>query len=82
MELIEKLKEVENFFEKTNDKESKEAINEAIALLEKQRVSAEEVEEAAKNRFIGSDDIVNYNLRFGFIEGAKWMHDYATNETK
>jgi hypothetical protein len=34
-ELIEKLKVIENFFTRTNDKESKEAINEAIALLEK-----------------------------------------------
>jgi hypothetical protein len=34
-ELIEKLKVIENFFTRTNDKESKEVINEAIALLEK-----------------------------------------------
>jgi hypothetical protein len=42
-ELIEKLKVIENFFTRTNDKESKEAINEAIALLEPKGVSAEEV---------------------------------------
>lgn len=40
----------------------------------------ETVEEAAETRFTGSDDITNYNLRFGFQEGAKWMQERMYSE--
>ena len=83
-ELIKKLKEVKNFFEKTNDKESKEAINEAIALLEKPRVSADEVKQnihvSARNYALKNcqNDISCLpKVIDAYVQGAKAMHDYA-----
>jgi hypothetical protein len=81
-EIIEKLKVIENFFTRTNDKESKEVINEAIALLEKPRVSAEEVlklQQSSLKEYINKKHTQEECIGFidGFGKAVQAMHDYA-----
>jgi hypothetical protein len=75
IELIEKMKKVSTGLGRLGQIAEQNAINEAIALLGKQRVSAEECSHQYSRSM--NQEYPRKCLRCGVKEGAKAMHDYA-----